>query len=114
MAMKDVLRHNDFIGSVHFNAEDAVFYGKILGVEDLVTFEGQSVEELKNSFKEAVEDYIDLCRQTGKAVSKSYKGSFNIRIPSDLHRKAIQKATLQGISLNQLVQKALEQELAGN
>ncbi len=112
--MKDVLEYKNFIGSVHFHPDDSVFYGKILGINDLVTFEGQTVNELRTSFKEAVEDYIALCRQTGKVVLKSYKGSFNIRIPSDLHWKAIQKATLQGISLNQLVQKAIEKEITGN
>lgn len=112
--MKDVIEYKNFIGSVHFDSEDSVFYGKILGVSDLVTFEGQTVEELKSSFKEAVEDYVVLCRQTGKAVLKSCKGSFNVRISSDLQRQAIQKAALRGISLNQFVQKAIEQELTRN
>ena len=52
--MKDILVYKNFLGSVHFYAEDGVFYGKIEGVNDLVTFEGQSVEELKNAFHEAV------------------------------------------------------------
>lgn len=112
--MKDILEYSNFIGSVHFNSEDSVFYGKILGISDLVTFEGRTVEELRASFREAVEDYVALCRQTGKAVLKSCKGSFNVRIPSDLQRQAIQKAALRGISLNQLVQKAIEQEVTRN
>jgi len=108
--MKDVLRYQDFLGSVHFSAEDECFFGKIEGIEDLVTFEGRDVDELKRSFREAVDDYIDLCRRANKPLFRSYNGSFNIRIPAELHRKAARKSALLGISLNQLVQRAVENE----
>jgi len=109
--MKDVLRYNDFIGSVHFSAEDECFFGKIEGIDDLVTFEGRDVVELKKAFHEAVEDYIGLCRKAGKPLHKSCKGSFNVRMTAELHQKAARKSALLGISLNQLVQRAVEKEL---
>jgi predicted HicB family RNase H-like nuclease len=109
--VKDVLRHGDFIGSVHFSAEDDCFYGKLEGVDDLVTFEGRDVGELKRSFREAVDDYVDLCRRAGKPLFKSYGGTFNIRMPAELHRKAARRSALLGISLNQLVQRAVEKEV---
>jgi predicted HicB family RNase H-like nuclease len=64
--MKDVMQYKNFIGSVHFNADDEIFYGKIEGINDLVTFEGESVKKLKKAFEEAVEDYLQLCEQVGK------------------------------------------------
>jgi len=106
--MKDVLTYKDFIGSVHFSGEDKVFHGKIEGITDLVTFDGKSVNELEKAFHEAVNDYIALCKEAGKEPLKSYKGSFNIRIPYELHIQAVKQATVMGISLNQLVQKAIE------
>jgi predicted HicB family RNase H-like nuclease len=106
--MKDILTYKDFIGSVHFSAEDRVFHGKIEGITDLVTFEGKNVDELIKAFHEAVDDYIALCKGAGKEPLKSCKGSFNVRVPSELHMKAIKQATVLGISLNQLVQKAIE------
>ena len=109
--MKDILQHEDFIGSVHFSAVDDCFFGRIEGIEDLVTFEGSDVDELKKTFVEAVEDYKELCIQAGKSLHKSYKGSFNVRIGPDLHKKAVRKSLLLGISLNQLVQKAIEAEV---
>ncbi|MBM3295461.1 MAG: type II toxin-antitoxin system HicB family antitoxin [Candidatus Aminicenantes bacterium] len=109
--MKDVLQYKNFIGSVHFSAEDDCFYGKIEGIDDLVTFEGRDVDELKCSFREAVEDYIGLCRAAGKPFHKSCKGSFNVRMPAELHRKAARRSALLGISLNQLVQRAVEKEV---
>lgn len=108
--MKDVLRYKDFVGSVRFSAADECFYGKIEGVEDLVTFEGRDVGELKRSFREAVEDYIRLCRKAGKAPQKSCRGSFNVRLTEELHQKAVRKSALLGISLNKLIQRAVEKE----
>jgi predicted HicB family RNase H-like nuclease len=109
--MKDILKYQDFIGSVHFSAEDECFFGKLEGIDDLVTFEGRDVDALKRSFREAVDDYIDLCRKVGKPLFKSYGGTFNIRMPAELHQKAAKKSALLGISLNQLVQRAVEKEV---
>jgi predicted HicB family RNase H-like nuclease len=110
--MKDVITYKNFIGSVHFSAEDKVFFGKIEGISDLIMFEGQSVSELIKAFHEAVVDYLELCKEAGKEPERPFRGSFNVRIPEDLHRKAVKKATMMGVSLNQLVQKALEEKVA--
>jgi predicted HicB family RNase H-like nuclease len=111
--MKNILHYKDFIGSVFFSEKDDCFFGKIEGIEDLITFEGQNVKELKAAFREATEDFIELCKSTGKPLHKSYKGSFNIRISPDLHKKAAQKSMMLGISLNKFVQKAIEKKVEG-
>ena len=111
--MKDALHHEGFIGSAHFSEEDECFFGKIEGIDDLITFEGRDVKELRRAFQDAIEDYIELCKSTGKPLFKSYKGSFNIRISPDLHKKAVYKSLMLGISLNKLVQKAIEKEVEG-
>ncbi len=112
--MKDVLSYKGFIGSVHFNAEDKVFYGKIEGIDDLVTFEGKSVDELIKAFHEEVDDYIELCKEQGKEPLRSYKGSFNVRIPPEMHKKAKDIAAVLGMSLNQFIQKAIEEKVSHN
>lgn len=61
--MKNILKLDGFIGSVSFSAEDKVFYGRLEGIDDLVTFEGSTVKELKVAFKEAVEDYLVICNE---------------------------------------------------
>ena len=109
--MTDKLRYKEFIGSVHFAAEDEVFYGRIEGVNDLVTFEGATVNKLKKAFREAVEDYLELCEETGKEVFKSFKGTFNVRLDPELHSQAFEHAMLEGKSLNQFVKEAIEQKL---
>jgi predicted HicB family RNase H-like nuclease len=109
--MKDVIIYKDFIGSVHFDSDDETFYGKIEGINDLVTFEGHEVKELKKAFQEAVEDYLSICSDLNKNPHKSFKGSFNIRINPELHRLAYQIATLEGVSLNQLIRDAISHEV---
>ncbi len=78
----------------------------------MVSFEAKSVDALKTAFQESVEDYPDICEKNNKDAEKSYKGSFNVRIPPELHKKVKRTAVKMGISLNQFMQKALEDELA--
>ncbi|MDR0302666.1 MAG: type II toxin-antitoxin system HicB family antitoxin [Treponema sp.] len=108
----NLLQYNDFYGSVEFSAPDECFFGKIIGIADLVTFEGESVDNLKKAFTEAVDDYLVLCKEAGKEPMKSYKGSFNIRISPDLHRAAAVIAGKKGVSLNTFVEKAIYDEVS--
>lgn len=110
--MKDAITYKGYIGLVHYSAEDDIFHGKIEAINDLIMFEGKSVQELKKAFQNAVNDYVETCAALGREPQKPFKGSFNIRISSDLHRKAAAKASIMGLSLNQLVQKALEEEVS--
>jgi len=107
--MKDIIKYKDFVGSLHFDSDDEIFYGKLEGVDDMITFEGASVRELKSTFKEAVEDYLNICEEIGKPVYKSFKGTFNIRINPELHKKAAKKSVELGISLNQFVERAISE-----
>lgn len=110
--MKNVLEHKGYTGSVEFSNTDETFFGKIVGIRDLVTFEADSVVKLKKAFKEAVEDYITTCKELGKDPDKEYKGSFNVRLKPKIHRLAAIKSATLKMSLNQFVEKVLEKEIA--
>ncbi|MCX6318997.1 MAG: type II toxin-antitoxin system HicB family antitoxin [Bacteroidetes bacterium] len=110
--MNDVLTYKSYYASIQFSADDEVFHGKVIGLNDLVTFEGTSVTALKKAFREAVEDYLETCKQLGKDPEKSYKGSFNVRIPSELHRKAARYASLQNMTLNDFVRSVIDSFLS--
>jgi len=106
--MNDILQYKDYYAAVHYSANDEVFHGKIIGINDLVSFEGTSVKELKKAFKEAVDDYLETCEELGKVPDKTYKGSFNVRIPSELHRQAAIVSALKNMSLNDFVRYAID------
>ena len=105
----ETLKYKGFIGSIEVELDDNTLYGKVLGLEKgiLITYEGTTLAELKEDFINAVEDYIAHCKENNLPLRKSYSGSFNIRIPSDLHAKAAEMAQIEGISLNAFVKEAL-------
>mgnify|MGYP000882282140 CR=1 FL=1 len=104
----NTLKHKGFIGIFNYIEDEDILYGKIEGITDLVTFQGQSIPEIKEAFNEAVEDYLELCKEVGKDPLKSFKGSFNVRLSSNLHRIVFMKAVSRNMNLNQFVQAALE------
>lgn len=109
--MTNGLNYKDYVGSVQFSAEDEVFYGRILGISDRITFEGDSVASLQKDFHDAVDDYIATCEEIGKEPQKPYKGSFNVRIRPELHRNAAMFAASHNQTLNAFVEKAIENTL---
>ncbi|CAN5860202.1 type II toxin-antitoxin system HicB family antitoxin [soil metagenome] len=107
--MDSTMKYNGFIGSVNYSSIDEVFHGKIEFITDLVTFEGTTVDELKKSFQEAVDDYLELCEEIGKKPEKSLNGVFNVRLKPELHKKAAIVAIEKKIPLNQVVVEAISQ-----
>ena len=83
--MNNTIQYKGYIGSVEFSEDDAIFYGKVLGIRSLISYEGDNATDLINDFHEAVDDYLELCKQQGRKPETAFKGSFNVRISPDLH-----------------------------
>lgn len=112
--MSNVLTYKDFIGSVEISLEDNILYGKILYINGLITYEANTLDELKTEFESAVDDYIEFCQEQGLDAYKSFNGKFNVRITPELHKKATLLATKKGITLNAFVSQAIENEIESN
>ncbi len=110
--MKDMMSYKGYFGSVHYSDEDQVFHGKIEFIRSLVSYEGTDINSLRTAFIEAVDDYLELCEEEGKDPEKPFKGSFNIRTGSDLHRRAALLAKSKGTNLNTVITDALERYLS--
>jgi predicted HicB family RNase H-like nuclease len=93
------------------NGEEGVFFGKIIGIRDVINFEGTCVEELHQAFHDAVDDYLEYCEETGSTPQKPYSGTFNVRIPAELHQEISIKAETAGISMNRWITDAFESKL---
>jgi predicted HicB family RNase H-like nuclease len=111
--MKDMLSYKEYFGSVHYSDGDQVFYGKIEFIKGLVNYEGTDVQSLRSSFEDAVDDYLEMCKAEGMEPEKSFRGSFNVRTGSELHRKATLFAKEKGVNLNKVITDALDQYLSG-
>lgn len=106
--MSNILEYKGYCAKVEYIIEDEILFGKIEGIGDLVTFQSNKASEIKNEFIKAVEDYLILCDELGKEPNKSYKGTFNIRIKPELHRKISLQAVKNNNSLNNEIEKAIE------
>ena len=105
------MEYKGYQGSVYYNDEDRVFFGKIMFIPPLISYEGTDVDTLIRSFHEAVDDYLDLCAESGKTPAKPFKGSFNVRVTPELHQRAAEVAAEQHKKLNSLISEALERYL---
>jgi predicted HicB family RNase H-like nuclease len=106
--MKDMMTHRGYYGSVGYDDEDRIFYGKIEFIRALVSYEGTDVTSLRKAFEEAVEDYLEMCRTRREEPEKPLKGSFNVRIGPELHRKLALAAVRKRVSLNKYIAEILK------
>lgn len=109
--MKNMIEYQGYFGSVNFSDEDEVFFGKVEFIRSLISYEGTDVQSLKSAFYEAVDEYLSDCAENEIEPEHPFKGSFNIRPGTQLHRQAAITAQQRGINLNALVTEALEHYL---
>jgi predicted HicB family RNase H-like nuclease len=108
---ENVLTHKGYKGSVEYSPEDRMLVGKILDIDGLVMYYGESVPEISRAFITAVDDYLAECERARVEPQKPYSGTFNVRVSGELHRTAASVARRRGQSLNALVKRALEMEV---
>ena len=109
--MSDMLEYRGYLGSVRYSDEDEILHGRLEFIRDLVTYEGQDAGTLKRAFREAVDDYLEICDEEGRKPDVPLKGSFNVRPGRELHRRAMLYARREGMSLNAVVTGALRRML---
>ena len=110
--MKNILEYKGYHAKIEFDSEAKVLRGKIEGINDLVNFESTSLFEVEKEFQAAVDDYLEFCEEVGKIPDKEYKGTFNIRISPELHKKLAIVALQNGETLNATVEKAITEYVA--
>ena len=106
--MKNTIEYKGYIGSVEFSEEDGIFFGKVMGMRTLISYEGTNATELVTDFHQSIDEYLAMCQQEGLEPERTYKGSFNIRISPELHKRAAICAIAQQMTLNKFVETALQ------
>ncbi|MCJ2036559.1 type II toxin-antitoxin system HicB family antitoxin [Methylobacterium sp. J-068] len=93
---------------VEYDAEAELFHGEVIDMRDVVTFQGRSVDELKQAFSDSIDDYLAFCAERGEEPERPYSGQFVVRVEPVLHRAVVSAARRAGISLNKWVARTLE------
>jgi predicted HicB family RNase H-like nuclease len=107
--MKDAMKYKDYYGSVHFDDEELVFHGKIEFIRALVTYKATDAKGLRKSFEESVNDYLATCKSNNIEPEKPFKGSLNVRLGEDLHRRIAVAAHQNDSTINKFIVQTLDQ-----
>ena len=106
--MSDFMEYKGYNGTVEYSDADKVLFGKILGIKSLLSYEGDSLINLRRDFEDVIDDYLETCVEKGIKPEKPYKGSFNVRVSPDLHRALTMYSQSHGQTLNSSVEEAIK------
>ena len=108
MSKSNLLKYNGYYGTAVYSFEDKCIWGKIQFINDVVTYESNSADDIQKQFEHAVDEYLESCLEFGKNPDKTMTGSFNVRVGEELHKQATIRACQDKTSLNEVTKKALE------
>lgn len=109
----NTMTHKGFTARIEYDERDRIFVGRILGIRDIVSFHGTSVDEVEAALHDAVDDYLAACKQLGQTPNKAASGNLMLRVPPDVHLQAQIAAQAHGQSLNQWATDVLRHAAAG-
>lgn len=101
------MNYKGYVGRIIYDDEAKLFHGEVVGLKDVITFQGTSVKELSKAFKDSIDDYLTWCKERGEKPEKTFSGNLRIRIEPDLHAKLAQEASLHNVSLNKFIVEKL-------
>lgn len=107
-----MMTYKGYIGQVEFDDEANIFHGEVINTRDVITFQGQSVNELRQAFIDSVDDYLAFCAERGEIPEKPYSGKLIVRMSPDLHMQAVCEAAKSSESLNQWINHAIAEKIS--
>jgi predicted HicB family RNase H-like nuclease len=101
-----MLEYKAYIGIA--DAEDGVFFGRVVGLRDVITFEGTTFAEVEQAFRDSIDDYLAFCAERGEPADRPYSGRIPLRVSPETHRRAAMRAQSEGLSLNHWIAQRIE------
>ncbi len=102
-----MLKYKGYIGHASYDDEAKTFHGEVIGLKDVITFQGTTVKAIEKAFKDSIDDYLEWCKERGEKPEKTFSGKLNLRMSADLHAHLALEAEKKGISLNELINQKL-------
>ena len=106
------MNYKGYHGQVNYDEEAKILHGEVGGLRDVITFQGTSVDELEQAFKDSIDDYLDFCKELGRAPEKPFSGKLMLRLPPEIHERAAFQAKCSGQSLNAWIKQGIQQLLS--
>ncbi len=105
-----MMKYKDYVATVQYDDDAEIFHGEVINTRDVITFQGKSVKDLRKALKDSIDDYIAFCKERGEAPEKPFSGQFVVRVPPEVHRRAVVAAKKSGKSLNSWVAETIARE----
>ncbi len=113
-----IMRYKDYAGFVEVDTESGLLHGEVLGLRDVITFQAETVDEVKRAFRDSVDDYLEWCRELGEKPEKPFSGRFQLRLSPETHRNIsiASKASAESINswVTKWIQRGLQEELGSS
>jgi predicted HicB family RNase H-like nuclease len=108
-ARGNLMQYKGYLGKVEFDAEAGLFFGEVINTRDVITFQGDCVEDLRKAFEDSIEDYLEFCAERNEEPEKPFSGRVLLRMDPELHRRITIEARKRDLSLNQWLNHVLEE-----
>ena len=102
-----MMKYKGYLGQVIYDDEAKIFHDEVIGLKDVITFQGTTVKEINKAFIDSIDDYLEWCAERSEKPERTYSGNLRIRITPGLHAQLSREATLNKISLNSLIEEKL-------
>ena len=106
-----MMKYKGYTGHFNYDEDADIFHGKVIGIRDVITFQGRSLDELKTALDDSIDDYLEMCDKHGKVPDKPFSGKFSLRIPPELHEQVASAAIITHESLNTWITEAIKTAL---
>lgn len=102
------MKYKGYYGEVAYDNEAKIFHGELVGIRAVITFQGTTVPDLEQAFKDSIDDYLEWCKKRRKTPEKPFSGKLNLRMKRELHAKLVSLANKHKVSLNSFINESLE------
>jgi predicted HicB family RNase H-like nuclease len=103
-----MIKYKGYFGEATYDSKAKIFHGEVIGLKDVITFQGKTVDELEKAFKDSIDDYINWCSERDETPEKAFSGNIRLRMSPKLHARLARAALIQGVSLNSLIINKLQ------
>ena len=109
--MSNILEYKGYYGTVEFSDSDNIFFGKVIGIRCLISYEGDNEKNLKEDFEGAIDAYLEMCKEESVEPEKAYIENFTVQLSPELHKTLALYSASHGKSINSTVEEAIKNYL---